>query len=85
VKGNERVLDASRTFIEGYTRRKIGNADYPKLLASLIDSYRQTASQLQEKTLSDTIDALEKHLDSPRTAQKAHRAFLLALQEIVMK
>jgi hypothetical protein len=85
VRGSEHVLDASSAFIDAYTHRKAGNADYPKLLASLIDSYRQTASQLQGKALFETIDAIEKHLDSPRAAQKAHRAFLLALQEMVSR
>jgi hypothetical protein len=86
VKENERVRLASQDFIKAYTVRKAHNDDYPKLLMSLLDSYRQTARQLQaDGPLQQKIDDIERHLDSPRAAQKAHRAFLLALQDIVMK
>jgi hypothetical protein len=86
VKESDRVRAASQDFIAAYTIRKAHNDDYPKLLASLLNSYRQTARQLQaDGSLQQKIDDLERHLNSPRAAQKAHRAFLLALQDIVMK
>jgi hypothetical protein len=76
---SDAVLKASRAFIDGYTARKLTERDYPSFLRSLLDSFQRTAN-LKGGTLVNEAADIERHLDSPRAAQKAHRAFLLALQ-----
>jgi hypothetical protein len=77
VKGGGAVVAASREFIDGYTRRRLSNDDYPHFLKAQTDELRRAVAG---KDLAGAIEEIERHLDSPRAAQKAHRAFLLALQ-----
>ena len=74
------MIETSDEFIARYSRREIGNADFPGLVQVLLGSYRETAQALRSPKLERTVGEMERSLDSPAALQKAHRDFLLALQ-----
>jgi hypothetical protein len=74
------VIATSDEFIARYSRREIGNADYPGFVQGLLGSYRETAQALRSQELERTVGEVERSLGSPAALQKAHRGFLLALQ-----
>jgi hypothetical protein len=86
LRGSKDILTASRAFMDGYAARKLGNADYPPLIRSLLDSYsRATQGLTTGPDLKRAIADMQSHLDSPAALQKAHRGFLLVLQQAVRR
>lgn len=78
----ERVRGESRSFLDGYQSRRLGNADYERHVTGLLDSYEATASALKKRLpdLGKAVDDIREALGGSRAGlQKAHRAFLLAL------
>jgi hypothetical protein len=80
ISGAEVVLQESEKFIDRYTKREVGNADYSGFVEGLLGSYRETASALESEVLEGAIARIEQNLGSLAAVQKAHRSFLLALQ-----
>jgi hypothetical protein len=80
VPGAEVVLRESARFIDGYTRRELGNAAYPGLVKALLGSYREAARAFESPEMERTAAGLESGFSSLAALQKAHRSFLLALQ-----
>jgi hypothetical protein len=81
IGGAEDIVSASRTFVAGYTARKLHNADYPTLIKSLLDADHRAVGGLPNATeIERAIATMESNLDSLPALQKAHHAFLLALQ-----
>jgi hypothetical protein len=80
------VVDASRNFITLWEARKVSAADYPKLLASLTESFRSTAADLERELpdLAENEKMIEEALGSKdlNALEKAHRDFLLRLQTL---
>jgi hypothetical protein len=78
------VLKQSEEFIVGYEERKLHADAYPKLIDSLMGSFRETAQKLQgaQFTLKAEITTMEQSMGSPAGLQKAHRSFLLKLQSL---
>jgi hypothetical protein len=86
LAGSSDIVRASRAFIDGYGAQRPGNADYPELINSLLDSYTRAMATLPNASaLKRAISEMLAHLDSPTALQKAHRTFLLRLQEAVMQ
>jgi hypothetical protein len=77
------IVDASRSFIDGYGDRTLNDPDYPVHLRTLLDSLRQVAGAL-EPTLPG-LTAKEQAIEAAVASgdltamQKAHRDFLAQL------
>ena len=86
MRGSKDILTASRAFIDGYAARQLKNADYPAFIESLLGSYSRAIAELPTSAaLKRAIAKMQSHFDSPAGLQKAHRAFLLALQQAVRR
>jgi hypothetical protein len=84
VPGSKDILTASRAFIDGYSARRLKNDDYPGFIESLLGSFARTTAELPTSpALKRALAEMRNHFDSPSALQKAHRAFLLALQQTV--
>lgn len=79
----DKVIEVSDAFVADYQIRKATNADYPKLVSSLMDAYKATAEELSVNADIEIVamqDALKKSLSG---LQKAHREYLLLLFGLV--
>jgi hypothetical protein len=78
------LVKLSEEFILGYQARKIRTESYPKLIGSLIRSFRETEEKLESAkfTLKSEVTMIEQSMDSPAALQNAHRHFLLKLQTL---
>jgi len=75
----------SKEFIRAYEARRVSNVDYTSLISDLIPCFKETAKEfggmVQEKDIANMLDSL----DSPVALQKAHRQYLLKLQNVANK
>jgi hypothetical protein len=76
------VRKLSQTFIQAYGARKATNKDYPDLIRRVLSCLRETADALGDQKLHGLIAPIQAQLGSLRGLQKAHREFLLRLQEL---
>ncbi|HEX4965773.1 MAG TPA: sialidase family protein [Thermoanaerobaculia bacterium] len=77
------LLDQSAAFIDAYQQRKAGAKDYAGFLTPLFDCFDQTAKTLGSTAAESALATLEGSVSDPTALEKAHRAFLLALQDAV--
>lgn len=79
------VTAESASYVTAYTSREVGNGDYPALIERLLPAFRETARALEAENLGlePDIAAMETSLASPAALQKAHRGYLLKLQQLV--
>jgi hypothetical protein len=74
----------SQAFIEAFTVRRAGVREYPQYLGQQLRCLSETARLLGcGGELERRAGALAKVLDSPTMLQKAHREYLLALQDAI--
>jgi hypothetical protein len=77
------IVDASRTFIDGYGNRTLNDPDYPIHLRTLLDSLRQVAGALEVTLPGLTVkeQAIEAAMSTGDliAMQKAHHDFLAQL------
>jgi hypothetical protein len=78
------LLKQSEQFIVGCEERKLRIDSYPKLINSLMNSFREIAQKLETPrfTLKSELAAMEQSMNSLAGLQKAHRSFLLKLQSL---
>ncbi|MEA2600993.1 MAG: trimeric autotransporter adhesin [Acidobacteriota bacterium] len=79
---SERVIEESQEFVRTYSQKE-AQESYPALLRSLSACFHETAKLLEkdQQRLEEDATALEKPGLSLAALEKAHREFLLALQD----
>lgn len=85
LKSAKHVVEESDEFIRDYGKPKSQGDTYTELMRELMGSFHQTAEALEKQTerLEKDADQIQHHLGSPEGLEKAHREFLLELQEVV--
>jgi hypothetical protein len=81
LEGAGQIVEESERFVDAYQAREIGNDEYPRLIHSLLDTFRQT-SEVGIDLEKDTT-AMQQCMESPAGLQKAHREYLLKLQYLL--
>jgi hypothetical protein len=78
------VREQSRRFASDVADRRRRTADFRLLVGGLMDCYRDTAAALGSPHLglNAAVAAMEHALGEPAALQKAHREFLLRLQQL---
>lgn len=78
------VVEESRAFLRRYAGRAAGADAYSELMRKLGPCFRKTAETLEKGhgELERAADEIQRRLQSPAGLEKAHREFLLKLQDI---
>lgn len=81
LDGSARVVKLSQAFIQAFGRGK--PEEYSALLTELRSSFHETAKAFQTggEAIEKAAAAIERSMSSLPTLEKAHRAYLLAVQE----
>jgi hypothetical protein len=85
LKAARHVVEESDEFIRAYGKAHARGDSYAKMLRELRDSFHDTAEALEclDKQLEKDAEEIQRHLDSPDKLEKAHRSYLLELQNLV--
>jgi hypothetical protein len=76
------VRKRSHEFIQAYGVRKASNRDYSALVRVLLPCFQKTAGTLGDQALQALVPRLEQSLGDLVKLQKAHRDYLLRLQDL---
>jgi hypothetical protein len=82
LRGSREVGERSTAFLRAFEQQGVGVEAFPSLVASLITAYREAADRDATGGLGRLLDAVAA-AKSPTALQRAHRAFLLALDASV--
>jgi hypothetical protein len=85
LKAARHVVEESDEFIRAYGKAHAGGDTYAKMLRELRDSFHDTVEALEclDKQLEKAAEEIQRHLDSPDKLEKAHRSYLLELENLV--
>jgi hypothetical protein len=77
------IVERSAEFVTAWHERKVGVADYPRLIESLMPALESTAKKLDPRgTLGQLVAAMAQDMSSPAALERDHRVFLLKLQSL---
>jgi hypothetical protein len=82
LDGAKALVKASDEFARGFESRKFGPEGFPRHVKGVLPALHETATALPRLRLGPAIDRLERSLDSPGSAQRAHREVLLSLSRL---
>jgi len=75
------AVKTSAEYVEAIGRRKITNAVYPEFLRASTPCFAETASLLGSEQLKSAAEAVRLAGDNLAAAQKAHRSYLILLDQ----
>jgi hypothetical protein len=78
------LLERSDEFVRANRAHQVGNGEYPRFIQEQLETFRQTAQALGKSSVQLEVEltGMERALASTDALQKAHRAFLLKLQQV---